>query len=52
MRTQMVEGSPKVQKAPPKIVVDVDELLQRARPISHQVKEKGLWFNLEKLWQD
>ena len=38
--------------APPKIQVDVDDLLQRAKAISSEVQEHGLMFNLEEVRQD
>ena len=38
--------------APPKIQVDVDDLLQRARAISSEIQEHGLMFNLEEVRQD
>ena len=38
--------------APPKIQVDVDDLLQRAKAISSEVQEHGLTFNLEEVRQD
>ena len=38
--------------APPKIQVDVDDLLQRAKAISIEVQEHGLMFNLEEVRQD
>ena len=41
-----------VRKAPPKIQVDVEDLLQRAKVISSGMKEHGLMFNLEKVKQD
>ena len=38
--------------APPKIQVDVDDLLQRAKAISSEIQEHGLMFNLEEVRQD
>ena len=38
--------------APPKIQVDVDDLLERAKAISSEVQEHGLMFNLEEVRQD
>ena len=38
--------------APPKIQVDVDDLLQRAKAISSEVQGHGLMFNLEEVRQD
>ena len=38
--------------APPKIQIDVDDLLQRAKAISSEVQEHGLMFNLEEVRQD
>ena len=35
--------------APPKIQVDVDDLLQRAKAISSEVQEHGLMFNFEEV---
>ena len=37
---------------PPKIQVDVDDLLQRAKAISSEVQEHGLIFNLEEERRD
>ena len=37
---------------PPKIQVDVDDLLHRAKAISSEVQEHGLMFNLEEVKQD
>ena len=46
-------GSPKnMWSAPPKVGVDVEGLIQRAKAIFSDVKEKGLMFNLEQLKQD
>ena len=44
--------SENIWKAPPKLQVDIDDLLQRARAISSQVQEHGLIFNLEEVRQD
>ena len=41
-----------IWKAPPKIQVDVVDLLQRAKAISSQVQEHGLMFNLEEVRLD
>ena len=41
-----------VWTALPKIQVDVDDLLQRAKAISSEVQEHGLMFNLEEVRQD
>ena len=41
-----------IWKAPPKIQVDVVDLLQRARAISSQEQEHGLMFNLEEVRLD
>ena len=38
--------------APPKIQVDVDDLLQRAKAISSEVQEHGLMFSLAEVRQD
>ena len=38
--------------APPKIQVDVNDLLQRAKAISSEVQGHGLMFNLEEVRQD
>ena len=38
--------------APPKIQVDVDDLLQRAKAISSEVQKHGLMFSLEEVRQD
>ena len=38
--------------APPKIQVDVNDLLQRAKAISSEVQEHGLMFNLEEVRED
>ena len=46
------EGGENIWKAPPKIQVDVADLLQRARAISSQVQEHGLMFNLEEVRLD
>ena len=45
-------NSENVWKASPKIQVDIDNLLPRARAISSQVQECGLMFNLEEVRQD
>ena len=41
-----------IWKAPPKIQVDVVDLLQKAKAISSQVQEHGLMFNLEEVRLD
>ena len=46
------EGNENIWKAPPKIQVDVVDLLQRARAISSQVQAHGLMFNLEEVRLD
>ena len=46
------EGGENIWKAPPKIQVDVTDLLQRAKAISSQVQEHGLMFNLEEVRLD
>ena len=46
------EGGENIWKAPPKIQVDVADLLQRAKAISSQVQEHGLMFNLEEVRLD
>ena len=46
------ETTENIWKAPPKIQVDVVDLLQRARAISSQVQEHGLMFNLEEVRLD
>ena len=38
--------------APPKIQIDVDDLLQRAKAIFSEVQEHGFMFNLEEVRQD
>ena len=38
--------------APPKVQVDVDDLLQRAGAVSGEVQERGLVFDLEEVGQD
>ena len=44
--------SENIWKAPLKIQVDVDDLLQRAKAISSQVQEHDLMFNLEEVRQN
>ena len=46
------EGGENIWKAPPKIQVDVADLLQREKAISSQVQEHGLMFNLEEVRLD
>ena len=46
------DGNENIWKAPPKIQVDVVDLLQRARAISSQVQEHGLMFNWEEVRLD
>ena len=46
------EGNENIWKAPPKIQVDVVDLLQRAKAISSQVQEHDLMFNLEEVRLD
>ena len=46
------DSNENIWKAPPKIQVDVVDLLQRARAISSQVQEHGLLFNLEEVRLD
>ena len=45
-------GSPNVWIAPPKVAVDVEDLVQRATLIFDLVKEKGVLFNLSEVRQD
>ena len=40
-------GSPNIWNAPPKVTVNVDELLQRVKAMSDYVKEKDVLFNLD-----
>ena len=49
---EKVEKNENSWTAPPKIQVDVDDLLQRAKAISSEVQEHGLMFNLEEVRQD
>ena len=46
------EGGENIWKAPPKIQVDVADLLQRAKAISSQVQEHGRIINLEEVRLD
>ncbi len=41
-----------IWKAPPKIQVNIDDLLQQVKAISNQVQEHGLLFHLEEVRQD
>ena len=50
--TQEKEKTENSRRAPPKIQLDVDDLLQRAKAISSEVQEHGLMFNLEEVRQD
>ena len=50
--TKTSGGSPNVWKAPPKVAINVDKLLQQAMVISHHKRKKSLLFNLEHLRQD
>ena len=57
-KSQSIKENEKEEKsenswtAPPKIQVDVDDLLQRAKAISSEVQEHGLMFNLEEVRED
>ena len=45
-------GSSNVWSAPPKVAVDVEELVQQTKKIFQLVKEKELMFNLDQLRND
>ena len=51
-KEKVVEKNENSWTAPPKIQVDVNNLLQRAKAISSEVQEHGLMFNLEEVRQD
>ena len=45
-------GSPNVWKAPPKIVINIDDLVQEAKSIRDLVREHGILYNLDQARAD